>query len=73
MKRYKRWTLSEYGHVHGGLDVDAVGWPVSNAEKMKAELATRGPIACGIHVTDKFYSDYKGGIYAESHLLNFMN
>ena len=73
VKRYKRWTLSEYGHVHGGLDVDAVGWPVSNAEKMKAELATRGPIACGIHVTDKFYSDYKGGIYAESHLLNFMN
>ena len=44
VKRYKRWTLSEYGHVHGGLDVDAVGWPVSNAEKMKAELATRSPM-----------------------------
>ena len=73
VKRYKRWTVSEYGHVHGGLDVDAVGWPVSNADKMKAEISTRGPIACGIHVTDKFYNDYKGGIYAESHLLNIMN
>ena len=64
--------MSEYGFVHGGADVDAVGWPVSRADKMKAELAARGPIACGIHVTDKFEA-YTGGIYSEFHLLNIPN
>lgn len=69
---YQRWTVKEYGHVHAGADVDAAGWPVSRADKIKAELATRGPVACGIHVTESF-EKYAGGIYSEFHLFNLPN
>lgn len=34
------------------------------AVQMKAEIYLRGPIACGIHVTDNF-EKYKRGIYSE--------
>ncbi len=34
------------------------------AAQMKAEIYLRGPIACGIHVTDNF-EKYKRGIYSE--------
>jgi len=30
---------------------------------MKAEIFARGPITCGISVTDKF-EDYSGGIFS---------
>jgi cathepsin X len=72
VKDYRRWTVSEYGRVHGGADVDAVGWPLSNADKIKAELVTRGPVSCGMHVTDAFEA-YAGGIYSEFHFFNVPN
>lgn len=40
---------------------------------MKAELYANGPISCGIHVTDNFASNYKGGIYSEKVLLPIVN
>ena len=39
---------------------------------MKAELATNGPIACGIAVSDKFQA-YTGGIYEESKMFPRIN
>lgn len=49
--QYKRWMVSEYGRVTG-------------RDQMKAEIAARGPIACGVMVTEKFMN-YTGGVYAE--------
>ena len=69
---YQSWTVSEYGKVHGGLNRDVTGWPLSNADKIKAELVTRGPVSCGVHVTDAFEA-YDGGIYEEFRLFNVMN
>lgn len=48
---YKKYWVSEYGSVSG-------------ADKIKAEIFARGPVGCGIHVTDKF-EKYSGGIYEE--------
>ena len=30
---------------------------------MQKEIFARGPITCGMYVTDDFYNNYKGGIY----------
>ncbi|KAF0692571.1 Aste57867_16383 [Aphanomyces stellatus] len=49
---FKSYYVSEYGHVSG-------------ADRMKAEIFKRGPIGCGMHVTDKFEA-YAGGIYSEN-------
>jgi len=51
IKDYKRWMVSEYGRVTG-------------REQMMAEIAARGPIACGVMVTSKFLN-YTGGVYDE--------
>lgn len=32
---------------------------------MKAELYAHGPISCGVHATDNWENNYKGGIYSE--------
>eukprot|EP00824_Muranothrix_gubernata_P016225 TRINITY_DN33768_c0_g1_i1.p1 TRINITY_DN33768_c0_g1~~TRINITY_DN33768_c0_g1_i1.p1 ORF type:complete len:597 (+),score=129.26 TRINITY_DN33768_c0_g1_i1:42-1832(+) len=45
---------------------------VSGADKMKAEIYARGPIGCGICVTDGF-EEYTGGIYSESVFFPMMN
>jgi cathepsin X len=58
-KNYTRWKASEYGSVSG-------------VNKMKAEIYTRGPIGCGISVTDGFVN-YKGGIYSESSVFPMIN
>ena len=49
MKEYKRYKIREMGYVDG-------------VEKMKAEIAARGPISCGIGVTQEFL-DYTGGVF----------
>lgn len=49
---HKKYYVSEYYNVRG-------------VEQMKSELVQHGPIGCGIHVTDAFVTDYKGGIYSE--------
>lgn len=58
-KNYKLWKASEYGSVSG-------------AERMKSEIYARGPIACGIMVTDKFEA-YTGGIFSEKSILPEIN
>ncbi|KAJ1470962.1 hypothetical protein T484DRAFT_1640664 [Baffinella frigidus] len=49
---YNRYYADEYGSVGG-------------ADKMKAEIFARGPISCGVHVTDAF-ENYKGGVFETS-------
>lgn len=51
IKNFQKYYVSEYGNVVG-------------AKQMKAEIYSRGPIACGIMVTDDFVK-YEGGIYEE--------
>lgn len=64
--------LEQYGHAHGGQDFDAEGVRVSNADKIKAEVYKNGPVACGIHVTEKF-EKYQGGIFSERVLFPMPN
>ena len=45
---------------------------VSGADKMKAEIYQRGPIGCGISVTDKFEA-YTGGIFSQFSLFPIIN
>jgi cathepsin X len=45
---------------------------VKGADAMKAELATGGPIACGIHVNGPFEA-YDGGIFDQYVLLPMAN
>jgi len=56
---YKHYYVSGYKSVKG-------------AKAMKKELVTHGPIACGVHVTNKFEA-YTGGIYEEFNLLPMIN
>jgi cathepsin X len=56
---FKRWYTSEYGSLKG-------------PDAMKKEIIARGPISCGIHVSDQFEA-YTGGIYSESTRYNFPN
>ncbi len=50
--KYKLYKVTEYGSIDG---VDAI----------KKEIYKRGPIGCGIHVTQGFLA-YSGGIYHET-------
>jgi cathepsin X len=59
VKKYASWKVSEYGSVSG-------------ADRMKAEIYARGPIGCGISVTDGF-ENYKGGIYSEWSIFPMIN
>lgn len=59
IKNYKKYYASGYKSVSG-------------ATNMKKELATYGPIGCGISVTDKFEA-YKGGIYEEFSIFPMIN
>ena len=53
-------TAVDYTHYYIGDH-----YSCSGVEKMKAELATHGPISCGIHATDEFENNYNGGIYSQ--------
>ncbi len=48
---YKNFFVKEYGRVSG-------------ASRIESEIFKRGPIDCGIEVTEKFHS-YNGGIFEE--------
>ena len=56
---YTSWYTSQYGRIVG-------------PDQMKAEIYNRGPISCGIDVTNKF-ENYTGGIYSEKKLLIQIN
>eukprot|EP00475_Leptophrys_vorax_P004275 TRINITY_DN12550_c0_g2_i1.p1 TRINITY_DN12550_c0_g2~~TRINITY_DN12550_c0_g2_i1.p1 ORF type:complete len:561 (+),score=8.08 TRINITY_DN12550_c0_g2_i1:101-1684(+) len=58
------WRVKQYGNVLGGSDFDAAGNRLSRADKLKAEIFKRGPISCGMDVTDRF-ERYDGGVYQE--------
>ena len=49
---YTTYHVTEYGQVQG-------------EDKMMAEIAARGPIACGLCVTPDFET-YKGGIFNDT-------
>ena len=59
VKKHPTFRVREYGSVSG-------------AERMKAEIYARGPIGCGIHVTEAF-EKYTGGVYSEFMLLPLAN
>ena len=69
---YTKYSVSEYGYVHGGADRDAAGNFLHNADKIKAHLYKDGPLSCGIHVTDKF-EKYTGGIFSQSWVIPMPN
>ena len=52
IKHYKRLTVKEHGRISG-------------AEAMKAEIATRGPISCGISATEGLDAFAGGAVYRE--------
>jgi len=81
VKTYRKYTIDEYGRADGGSDYDAAGKQLSNADKLKAEIFARGPLACGIDATDKLeafgtttpISSYPGEIFEQETLLPMAN
>jgi len=76
------WTLESYGYVLSGeAHTDVRGRPVGAREKLQAEIYKNGPLACGIHATDKLEAygtttpvdTYPGGIFSELALLPIAN
>lgn len=51
LQKYERLVVGEHGALSGRL-------------AMKAEIAARGPISCGVDATDVMDA-YEGGVYAE--------
>lgn len=49
----KKYAISEYGQVKG-------------EENIMAEIKARGPVACGVAVTDSFMKEYKGGVFEDT-------
>merc|ERR1719201_332081 len=49
----QKYTISEFGAVIG-------------EQKIMAEIRARGPVACGVAVTDEFMHQYKGGIFEDT-------
>ncbi|KAK9815670.1 hypothetical protein WJX72_007740 [[Myrmecia] bisecta] len=64
VQSYTKYGVAQYGHVHTGPSTDKAGAEVSVVQKLKAEIHGRGPVACGLHVTDDF-AKYQGGVYEE--------
>jgi len=60
VSNYRKYYAKEYGVIVG-------------AKAMKNEIYKRGPIVCGMVVTDKFIDTYTGGIYEEKLPLQIIN
>merc|ERR1712038_269714 len=56
-KRYFTYWVDEYGHVDGDT-------PAEQEVAMMTEIAARGPISCGVAVTDELVA-YTGGIFED--------
>eukprot|EP00741_Cyanophora_paradoxa_P014923 tig00020830_g14397.t1 len=56
IKKYRKWYLSAYGRL-----------PSRNVHAMKAEIYARGPITCGMFVTQPLIYAYVGGVYKEKY------
>merc|ERR1711998_144885 len=52
VKNPSKYAISEYGQVRG-------------EQNIMAEIKARGPVACGVAVTDSFMKEYKGGIFED--------
>ena len=50
---FYRYRVHEYSDIQGS----------EQEEKMMSEIYQRGPIACGIEVTDELYKNYTGGVF----------
>ena len=61
---FSHWFIAEYGKVNGGAGTDATGRKLRAADKIKAEIAARGPVSCGMHVSQEFVR-YRGGIFKQ--------
>lgn len=60
VQNFKRWFVGDHGSLRG-------------AASIKKEVFARGPISCGMFVTDKFETTYTGGIYREKSPSPFSN
>ncbi|XP_071819840.1 cathepsin Z-like [Apostichopus japonicus] len=60
LKNYTRYKVNDYGTIQG-------------RDKMMAEIYEKGPIACGIMVTDAVDSFQGGKVFAEYHVASFIN
>jgi len=56
-KHYFTYWVDEYGHVEGDT-------PAEQEVAMMTEIAARGPISCGVAVTDELVA-YTGGIFED--------
>lgn len=59
IERFPKWFVDEYGSVSG-------------ADRMKAEIYARGPIACGL-MANQALEDYTGGIFEYHSFLPIIN
>ena len=55
-KKFYRYRVHEYADIEGHTIQE-------QEERMMAEIYNRGPIACGISVTEELYKHYKGGVF----------
>ena len=62
--QYRRYFIEDFGSASGGSDYDGHNQQVSHAQKIMAEIYSRGPVACEIFATKKF-DKYTGGIFTE--------
>jgi len=58
-KNFTKYWVTQYG-------------PVSGADKMKAEIYARGPVACGVDATPEFEL-YTGGVFEQHQLAPLIN
>lgn len=57
-KKFLRYAIEEYASVEGDT-------PAEQESSMMAEIFHRGPISCGIAVTDELVVNYTGGVFAD--------